>query len=182
MSLLDDTRKNLSKRGEFQPPRWMRPTDDNLRKGHKVLREGTLRFGALVVHDRHLELPGSADGTGLVVFSRSPAVDRDPSRIELIVAWLRTLPEDGPNPELRKLRRKLERTDSLPATPIPRGQTAGVPYFVGTASIRRGDLPGRRLRGRFLPILEHEDVDLIVTLPAELWADDLVAAWIDLGS
>jgi len=189
MKLLASTIAHLSRRREqgrlpkLAAPSWVTPESpmhEAYSNSDLLLRSGEIRFAAIVSAHQSLYAPGHYDGAMYVVHADP---EQAPDVVEGIASWLRGFTGTTPaNPILATLAAAMAEPRALARTEIPTGLTFGRRMLVSSVVVRREELPDRRLRGGFVPILTHPRVQSVLALPEALWGNDLVEAWIDHGA
>jgi hypothetical protein len=193
-SLLDATRRRFdakrrldAARGRLlRPPSWM-TKDDALRALYPVqerlLREGEIVLGRMIVANAALLRPGPFDHGALLVLARDPALERAPDALAEIARDLAQLrdAEDQANPHAasfgKHLRAEHRRTRRAKIHP---SLTEGWHAERTDVVVGRAHLPDGVLHDAPIPVLVLEELEPVMIVPSPAWADDLRRAWSDL--
>lgn len=162
-------------------PHWAVPHgQDPTRIGEQVLRDGELVRSFIVNASRALFDPGDAEGFALVAHPL-PGDPLSAEQLGQIASEVGMLAQrTAEDPDLDRIVQAMRSGSTFTKVPVPAAIARGARVFVSTVVVRPRDLPGRRLTSWFLPVLSHEGHPAPIVLPKQLWAPDLVAAWMDL--
>jgi hypothetical protein len=190
LDLLTRTRQRLGDPPRRVDPDLVRPAplwamlgrEDPYQVGRRLFRDGHLVRAMTVRASSSLFEPGTAEGFAIVVHP-APGTAVSFEQLAVVAGEVGSLASRSPeDPEQAAVTGTLNGDGLFSKVPVPVAIAAGAPLFLSTVSVRPRDLPGRRMRSWFLPVLVHDAVPAVIVLPGGLWAPDLVTAWADLGA
>lgn len=150
-----------------------------LRDQRAVLAMGEVFWGVLVRANPALFRPGPLDHPADLIYSRDPAVVRDPARLVAVAKRVSELKDTEPaTPALRKFADLLsdDRRRAL-RWEVPESLTAGLSVYLTAVLVSRAHLPGRMLVGRPLPVLVRYDTPAALLVPSALWPPAFRTSW-----
>ncbi len=145
-------------------PRWL--ADDELsivgRDQRAVLTLGEVFWGAIVRADPALARPGPLDHPATIVYSRDPAIIRDPELLTALAARVQHLSSVD--------RRVFNRE-------VPSDITGGMAVYLTTVLVGRIHVPYRVLVGPLVPIVIRYDTPAALIGPMRFWPTEFRKPW-----
>jgi hypothetical protein len=166
-------------------PAWLGPLDPLWRAEAErpvLLRRGRLVKSWVVMANEFLFTPGERPSPALVVYA--PHDDADGEALESVTATVLGLRRAKPvDADLAALAADVFDPKARPmARPVPPSLAEGRTLRIATVLVYRSHLPRPYLAASLLPLLVLDETPSVIVLPSQLWADDLVAAWLDLAA
>lgn len=170
-----------------RPPAWMSAGDrlrDIYERAADLMKRGTLVWGHFIQANSGLFQPSGDDAPGTILYATDLRADVAPEQLAKAAQLCFRLKDSHPVDDdaarvARCLTNEYGRHDRVP---LPLSRTDGVPMTMAIAMVHRTHLPTGYLSTMLVPLLAHEDIDGVILLPCEHWADDLKRGWIDLGA
>lgn len=166
--------------GRSDRPRWLTPADlvsriyDNQ---DRILRDGRLRWAAVVHANSMLFRPGGGDAGAQVVYAGEGNLSL--AELQEIAARAYALKGTRPaDPAERKLADML--TDEMERAldwPVPKALTGGRDVVTTVVVLPRQHMPGGFLGLTYFPILADPATALAVLVPSRYWPDDFRLEW-----
>jgi iron-sulfur cluster assembly accessory protein len=162
------------------PPTWLRP-DDLISRIYahqdQILRDGVVRWAAVVHANSTLFRPLPVASGAQVVYAREPGVPLSALRevARRAYALKGTQPAD---PQLRRLADML--TDEMERAldwPIPKALTGGRDVVTTIVMLPREQMPGGLLGLTVFPVLADPATSMAVLVPCEYWPDTFRNEW-----
>lgn len=146
----------------------------------RILREGTVVWGAIVQANALLFEPGDLDCPAEVVFSLAPGDTVPLAELRRVAAALFELKGTQPShPGERRIADHLTNEFTrVFGLEVPSTISPAIPCLLSTVMVTRKHLPEGYLRSTFLPVVASPTAPhLVVPVPSRYWPRSLAATW-----
>lgn len=188
--MIDDLFSNLQRRyhlrhwtwqgAKFPPcPDWLASDDLQLffTQGPKVLRNGKLSWGIVVLADRHLhDRNDPRDGVAEVLYATRGGAATSVEHLIGVRSRLQELTGESEDPADPS-----GSSERMFGEVLPDWIAQGTPCAVSSTYIIRKHLPGRHLADYVVPILmSQKEPKVVAILPEYFWPKNFVSQWLNV--